>query len=196
MFLGLCAAIGCTAMVHAQGVTTSNVTWTGTVSIVTSNNATHADYSWLLLGYICQEEVGSGPLIRDGTNFWYDFELTQTYGTPCPQFIARETTIADLGTLAPGVYNLITTSWGTPVMTNTFTTALVLQSNGFDTNGCFKILLSSGVTNVNYVLQCSTDLVNWVSLSTNTFPTNAVAVALTNNNSLPPGNCFYRVLCQ
>lgn len=196
MFLGLCVAIACTAKVHAQGVTTSNVTWFGTVSIVTSNNTTCVDYTWPLLGFECEDVVGVGPLVRYGNTFWYNFDLTETYGTLCPQFIAMINTITNLGTLAPGTYNLITTSWGKPVMTNTFSTAPELQSSGFDTNGCFKILLSSGVTNVNYVVQCSTDLVNWVSLSTNTFPTNAVAVALTNDNSLPPGSCFYRVLCK
>jgi hypothetical protein len=196
MFLGLCASIGCAVVVHAQWGVTSNVTWKGTASVVTTNNVTSAEYSWWLLGFECEEVVSTGPLIRNGNNFWYDFDLTETIGSGCPQFIAHMTTPVDLGTLAPGVYTLVTASWSVTVMTNTFTVAPVLQPTGFDTNGYFQIRMSSGVTNVDYVLQRSTDLVNWTSLSTNTVSTNAVGVALTDYSPVLPGVCFYRVLCQ
>ena len=196
MFLGLCASIGWAGVVHAQGLVTSNVTWSGTVSFVTSNNVTSAKFSWLLDGSKCEDLAGSGPLVRYGSSFWYDFDLTVTFGISCPNVLATITTTVPLGTLAPGVYTLITTSWGAPVATNTFLMAPVLQSHGFDTNGCFRVQMSSGVTNVNYVLQRSTDLLNWTSLSTNTVSTNAVGVVLTDSCPALPGNRFYRVRCQ
>ena len=179
-----------------SGYGTNAATWTGTVSFVTTRNVTYADYSWLLLGPLCEDLVNTGPLIRTNNTFWYDFDLTMAIGGPCPQIIVHETTPVDLGTLAPGIYTLITTSWGEPVMTNTFTIAPVLQANGFDTNGYFQIQMFSGVTNVNYVLQYSTDLVNWTSLSTNTVSTNTVGAALTDYYPVLPGIRFYRVLCQ
>ena len=170
------------------------VTWTGTPSIATTNNVTCVEYSWSLSG--CEDLVSTGPLMRNGNTFSYDFDVMNTIAGGCPLIIVYETTTVALGTLAPGVYTLITTSWGAPVMTNTFTVAPVLQPNGFDTNGYFQIQMSSGVTNVNYVLQCSTDFVNWISLSTNAVSTNTVGVPLTDFYPVLSGICFYRVLCQ
>jgi hypothetical protein len=197
MILGLCAGLGCTAMVCAQGVFETNATWQGAVSIATSNSVTWAEYNWPLLGFLCEDYVGSGPLLRSGTNFWYDFQLTEEEGPVlCPQFILNVTTPVPLGTLAPGVYNLYTTSWGEPVLTNTFTVAPGLLCHGFDTNGCFQVLLSSAVTNVNYVLECSTDMVHWAPVSTNTVSANTTAAAMANNFPVSPGLCYYRVACQ
>jgi hypothetical protein len=176
---------------------TNNVTWTGTVSFVTTNNITFATYSWLLLAFECENLVGMGPLIRTNNAFWYDFDLSEPIMPPgCPQHADEETTPVILGTLAPGVYTLVTTSWSAPVMTNTFTVTPALQASGFDTNGYFQMQMSGGVTNVNYVLQYSTDLVNWISLSTNTVSANTVGVALTDYYPVLSGVGFYRVLCQ
>ena len=46
----------------------------------------------------------------------------------------------------------------------------------------------TGVTNVTYVLQCSTDLVNWTSLSTN-----SVEQQLRDPSPVLPGSRYYRV---
>lgn len=177
-------------MVHAQ---ITNITWQGSVSLLTTNNVTYADYLWYLP--CCQGLVGTGPLMREGNNFSYDFDIAGPPWCSCQSLLIENNHIA-LGTLAPGVYTLITTSWGEPVATNTFSIALLLQANGFDTNGDFQIQMSSAVTNVNYVLQYSSDLVNWTSLSTNTFSTNAVGVVLIDNSPVPSGFRFYRTLCQ
>jgi hypothetical protein len=191
MFLGLCASIGCAGLVHAQGVGSNPVTWTGTVSLVTTGNVTYAQYSWMLLGCDCEYVVSTGPVIRNGSNFWYNFDLAKHTGEACPQFVALMATIAPLGTLAPGDYTLTTTSWGVPVATNNFTVPTnctpTLQPVGFGTDGSFNIQLT-GVTNVNYVLQCSTNLVNWTSLSTN-----SVGPPLTDTSPVLPGPCYYRV---
>ena len=193
MFLGLCASIGCAGLVHAQ-VRVTNVTWQGTVSLVTTGNVTYAEYGWMLLGCECESMVSSGPVIRNGNNFWYDFDLEETIGTACPMFIANMTTTAALGTLAPGDYTLTTTSWGVPVAINNFTVPTnstpstpTLLPIGFGTNGSFNIQLT-GVTNVNYVLQCSTNFVNWTSLSTN-----SVRPSLSDPYPVLPGPCYYRV---
>lgn len=192
MFLGLCASIGCAGLVHAQGVVSNTVTWTGTVSLVTTGNVTYAEYSWVLFGCDCEYLVSTGPVTRNGSNFWYNFDLAEETGPViCPQFIALMVTTAALGTLAPCTYTLTTTSWGVPVATNTFTVPAsstpTLQPIGFATNGSFNIQLT-GLTNVNYVLQCSTDFVNWTSLSTN-----SVGPPLTDPSPVLPGPCYYRV---
>ena len=189
MVLGLCASIGCAGLVHAQG--SQPVTWGGTVSLVTTGNVTYAEYMWTLKGYECEDVVSTGPVIRNGSNFWYDFDLGETTGVICPGFIALVTTTAALGTLAPGDYTLTTTSWGMPVATNTFTvptnSTSTLQPIGFGTDGSFNIQLT-GVTNVSYVLQCSTNFVNWTSLSTN-----SVGPPLRDPSPVLPGPCYYRV---
>lgn len=190
MLLALCAGIGGTDIVYAQ---TTNTTWQGSVSLITTTNVTYAKYMWLLP--CCQVLDSKGPLVREGNNLSYNFDIIGPPECEC-QSIAIETTDVTLGTLVPGVYTLVTTSWGEPVATNTFTVAPVLQADGFDTNGDFQIQMSGAVTGVDYVLQCSSDLVNWTSLSTNTFPTNAVGVVLIDNSAASSGLRFYRTLCQ
>ncbi len=193
MFLGLCASFGCAGLVHAQGeIGETNVTWQGTVSLVTTGNVTYAEYTWTLFECDCESLFSTGPVIRNGSNFWYDFDLEKQTGLVwCPQIVANITTTAALGTLAPGTYTLTTTSWGVPFATNIFTVSTnstpMLQPIGFDTNGSFNIQLT-GVTNVNYVLQCSTNFVNWTSLSTN-----SVGPPLSDPYPVLPGPCYYRV---
>jgi hypothetical protein len=193
VFIWLCASIGCAGFVHAQGVLPNEVRWHGTVSVVTTGSVTYAEYRWELDGYECEDVVSTGPVIRNGSNFWYNFDLaeSQSPGEACPQYIANENTIAVLGKLSPGTYTLITTSWGESVKTNTFTVPLnsmpTLQPVGFGFGGSFNIQLT-GVTNVNYVLQYSPDLVNWTSLSTN-----SVGTPLSDPSPVLPGPCYYRV---
>ena len=196
MFLGLCASIGCAGLVHAQGGPSERVTWQGTVSLVTTGNVTYAEYTWLLLGCECEYLVSTGPVIRNGSNFWYNFDLERETGPVfCPMFLVRFTTTAALGTLAPGTYTLTTTSWGVPVATNTFTiptnstpSTPILRPIGFASDGSFQIQLTNGVTNVSYVLQCSTNRVNWTSLSTN-----SAGPPLRDTCPVLPGPRYYRV---
>ena len=192
MVLGLCASIGCIGVMYAQGGLEVEVTWAGTVSVVTTGSVTYAEYRWLLKGYECESVVSIGPVMRSGNDFLYDFDLAEPSNPEvCPQYVALENTTAPLGTLAPGAYTLTTTSWGVPVATNTFTVPTnstpTLQSVGFGTDGSFNIQLT-GDTNVSYVLQCSTNLVNWTSLSTN-----SVGPPLRNASPVLPGPCYYRV---
>ena len=189
-FLGLCASIGCAGLVHAQGWV--QVTWEGTVSLVTTGNVTYAEYKWELMG--CEDVVSIGPVIRNGSNFSYNFNLLEETGVACPLYVILETTTAALGALAPGTYTLTTTSWGVPVAINTFTVPTnstpatpILQPIGFAADGSFLIQLN-GVTNVSYVLQCSTNFVNWTSLSTN-----SVGPPLRDTCPVLPGPRYYRV---
>jgi hypothetical protein len=162
-----------------------NLTWQGSISLVTTNNVSYAKYVWVLA---CCEGYNSGPLIRNGNTFSYDFDVVGPVYCGCQSAILENSNIT-LGTLDPGDYTLITTSWGVPVAINTFTVPkLVLNPVGFAGDGSFQIQLLNGITNANYVLQCSTNLVDWTSLSTN-----PLAPILTDTNPPLPGPCYYRV---
>ena len=89
------------------------------VSVVTTNGITSAEYKWSQGG--CEDMDSIGPLIRKGSRFSYNFDLEVETGVFCPQYVILESTTVVLGTLAPGTYTLITTSWGMPVTTTTFT---------------------------------------------------------------------------
>ena len=117
MFLGLCAIVGCTGLVHAQ--VWHPVSIVVPPSVVTTNGITSAEYEWVLGG--CMDMYSMGPLIRHGSGFSYNFDLELETGVPCPMFDILEHTTVVLGALAPGTYTLTTTSWGVPVATTTFT---------------------------------------------------------------------------
>lgn len=198
VFFGLCASIGCADVLQAQ-IGETNVTWQGSASLVTISNVTYAEYSWVLFGCDCESVFSTGPLVQNGSNFSFNFDLQDETGpVACPQFVARVTTPVVLGTLTPGNYSLITTSWGTPVATNTFTIPIkstpptspmpILCPIGFGTNGSFELQMSNCDSNTSYVLQCSTNLVNWTLLSTN-----SGGPPLMDPAPVLPGPRFYRV---
>jgi hypothetical protein len=89
------------------------------VSVVTTNGITSAEYKWNQGG--CEDMESMGPLIRNGSHFSYNFDLEVETGVFCPQYVIAEHTAVVLGKLAPGTYTLTTTSWGVPVATTTFT---------------------------------------------------------------------------
>ena len=164
------------------------ITWGAIPSFVTTNNVTYADYPWYPSCGVTM--VGMGPLTRNGNTFWYDFDLEIRYGVPCPlSYPTHPHFFITLGNLSTGVYSLITTSWEVPIMTNTFTVpTLVLQSAGFAGDGSFQLQLQNGITNANYVLQSSTNLLDWTSLSTN-----SLVPVLTDTNPVLSGPRYYRV---
>ncbi len=189
MFLGLCASMGCAGLVHAQAVWQPVAVSLGSVSVVTTGGITYAQYTWYLGGW--EREDSIGPLIRNGSNFSFNFDIEAESGVPIPLYILIENTNVVLGALAPGTYTLTTTSLGVPVTNNIFTVPTnspVLQPIGFGTDGSFQIQLNGGVTNVSYVLQCSTNFANWTSVSTN-----SVGPPLQDPSPVLPGPCYYRV---
>ncbi|MGB7749108.1 MAG: hypothetical protein WBN75_17665 [Verrucomicrobiia bacterium] len=115
-FFGLCASIGFTLSVHAGW---QQVRMAVSVSVVTTNGITSAEYKWNQGG--CENLDSTGPLIRKGSHFSYNFDLEVETGVACPQYVIAEHSTVVLGTLAPGTYTLTTTSWGVPVATTTFT---------------------------------------------------------------------------
>jgi hypothetical protein len=176
-------------LIHA-GVWQPTTVGVGPVSVVTTGSITYAEFKWELMG--CERVDSMGPVIRNGNNFSYNFELEMEIGVPCPMFVILETTTVALGTLAPGDYTFTLTSWWNSVVTNiTFTVPTnstpTLQPVGFAADGSFNIHLT-GVTNVSYVLQCSTDCMNWTS-----FSTNSVEQQLRDPSPVVPGRRFYRV---
>jgi hypothetical protein len=186
--LSLCALVGWAGLLHAQ-------VWRPLAtpepsSLVTTGGITYVAYSWEMNG--CEELNSIGPLIQNGGNFSFDFELEVETGVPCADYVFEESATVVLGALAPGAYTLTTTSWGAPVWTNIFTVPTnsrpTLQPIGFAADGSFQIQLN-GVANVGYVLQGSTNLVNWTSLSTNSDG----GQPLTNTPPVSPGWRYYRV---
>jgi hypothetical protein len=134
VIFGLCGFIAVTSFGHGQcwqpiqraGVFTN---------VVTTGGFTSVEYQWALVG--CDFDVNIGPLVRNGNNFSFNFDIEGNPCGRCPLIALRENNNVVLGVLAPGTYTLITTSWYVPMWTNTFTTAPVLQPIGFDTNGFF-----------------------------------------------------------
>jgi hypothetical protein len=161
----------------------------GPLRLVTTNNVTYAEYTWPFGG--CEDIVSMGPVVSDGSNFSYDFDLELESGVPCPMIAMIITTAANLGTLTPGDYTLTTTSWGVPVSINVFTiptnSTTTLQATGFASDGSFDMQLT-GATNVSFVLQSSSNCVNWTSLSTN-----SVGQPVKDAAPVVSGSCFYCV---
>jgi len=116
VFLGLCASIGFAVSAHAGE---QHVRMAVSVSVVTVNGITSTEYKWNQGG--CEDLDSTGPLIRKGSHFSYNFDLKMETGVPCPQYVIAEHTTVVLGKLTPGTYTLTTTSWGVPVATTTFT---------------------------------------------------------------------------
>jgi hypothetical protein len=158
-------------------------------SLVTAGGVTYAEYQTGALS-CCTTFDGIGPVIRSGSEFSLDMDLETIFcleGCVTAGFTA---TIVP-GALTPGEYTWITTSWGVPVYTNKFTVTTnstpTLQPIGFTADGTFQMQLN-GVANVSYVLQSSTDLMNWTSLSTN-----SIGAPLTDNPGASPGWRYYRL---
>jgi hypothetical protein len=197
IFLGWCILIGSVGLVQAQGYWLPIYGDAGTVdSIYTTNGVTHVEYTWYLAG--CQQVSSIGPVMRNGNVFTYDFSIEGEYGPVlCPQFIASMHTDVVLEMLAPGNYTLNTTSWYQPFGSTNFTICPMLQPIGCDTNGFFQTQISSGITNVNYILECSSNLLDWIDLATNSVLTNCTGMPLTDpSTNLPPDCRYYRVKCQ
>ena len=161
----------------------------GPISLVTTGGITYATYTWGMGG--CLAIAGIGPVIRSGPDFSFDFDIELQTGVPCPQDMFIESATIVLGALPAGAHSLTTTSWGVPVGTNLFTVPTnstpMLQPIGFASDGSFQIQLN-GLPDVRYVLQSSTNFVDWTSLSTN-----LVGQALTDTSSGPHDRRFYRV---
>lgn len=111
----------------------------------------------------------TGPLTRSGTNFSLDFPFEWFTGAtqPATNTINGST---PLGALAGGNYALFSSSWGTPVGTNLFTvptnvspTLTGVTNSG---NGGFQMSVA-GISNATYVVQASTNLVDWAGVFTN-----------------------------
>ena len=180
--------VGCAGLLHAQEWQPIIVT-NEPSRLVTTGGITYAEYTWVMIG--CEKLESIGPLNRQGSDFWFDFDFEYETGVICPQYAYFQSATVVLGALAPGAYTLFTTSWGVPVWTNTFTIPTnctpTLQPIGVAADGSFQMQLN-GVSNVSYVLQCSTNLVNWTSLSTN-----SIGPPLTDTSPALPGGRFYRV---
>jgi hypothetical protein len=188
LFLTLWVIVGSACSLKAQ-LTVQLTNVFAPAAVVTTGGITYAEYGWVVSG--CGEMNSMGPLIRNGTNFSFDFDYENVMAEACPNDVFEQSASIVLGALAPGTYALTTTSWGVPVGTTNFTVPTLstqtLQPLGFSTNGSFQIQLN-GVPYIGYVLQSSTDLVSWTSLSTN-----LIGQPLADIPSSSPNRRFYRV---
>ena len=188
-FLLFCAIVEFTGALHAQ-TGTNQITLVGApANLVTTGGVTYAQYDWSFGG--CDIMVQIGPLVSEGNNLSFDFEFGMETGVACPEFIVQQSATVVLGALAPGNYTLTTTSWGSPVATNVFTvptnSAPMLQPIGFAADGSFQMQLN-GFGSVGYLLQTSTNLTSWTTLSTN-----FVGQALADPSPAGPAQRFYRL---
>jgi len=186
-FLALCVGLGSVGMARAQ-IVWAPVNIGVQVQMVTTAGITYADYSWWMSGCMVADSIG--PVITNGTNFSFAFDLEVEHGVVCPDILVLTYTNVALGALAPGSYTLTTYSWSTPILTNTFTVPanLVLCPVGFGTNGSFQIRMANSFTNMSYILQCSTNCVDWTTLSTNS--SNQLLI---DTSPVLPKSRFYRV---
>jgi hypothetical protein len=159
------------------------------IILTTTGGVTYAEYRWPMGG--CLSLASIGPVVRSGNNLSFDCDIELKTGVVCPQDVYIESATVVLGALPPGIYTLTTASWGSPVATNNFvaTTNAVpmVQAIGFSSKGAFQVSLC-GVSQVAYVLQCSTNFVDWTSLSTN-----YIGQAMLDTSTPAANFRFYRV---
>lgn len=138
------------------------------ISVTTTGGITYAQYSATLTNDAFQF-LGAGPLARSGTNFAQDFRFQWFTGPaqPVTNVIADAT---PLGHLPGGSYTFATESWGLPLGTNLFTVSTnadpTLSGLAGGSGGAFQMNVA-GVSNATYVVEASTNLVDWIGISTN-----------------------------
>jgi hypothetical protein len=144
-----------------------------TTSFQTIGGITYAVHS-ILLRDSGVRLGATGPLLRQGTNFYLEATLMRSTNTVVLPVIDNLVFGSTLGALTNGTYRFYYTSFGIEVVSSTFTVAAGADDPGaktiyqyrFLTNGIFT--LSAEVPFLhNYNLQASLDLTNWVNISTN-----------------------------
>jgi hypothetical protein len=186
--------LGCAGLALAQGPPGSwqPITLSSNsipIEIVTVGGISYARYTVTIEP--CTRIATVGPVIRNANVLSCDFDLEHQIGVLCAQIVYMVDGVAVLGALHPGDYTFTTTSWGTPVASQAFqvptNTGPTIQALGFGADGSFRMQLN-GITNVSYILQASTNLVDWTSISTNVFGS-----TLTDMGTATLGRRFYRV---
>lgn len=147
--------------------------------------------------------ITSRPVVRSGTNLTQ--EIYQEYwsgpGMYCLPEAHAETHVSVLGTLESGTYKFTVLSinepvWGeppdpglTPLAQWTFTVPADAPNVASVSKSGESLEISvAGVPNVEYVLQCSSNLTNWVSVKTNIGGPFVWTTAVTDSN------LFYRTV--
>ncbi len=138
------------------------------ISLVSTGGLTYAQYTVALGG--CTDLVRIGPALQQGSAFSCDFDLQVETGVPCPEYILLKHGAVALGALPPGRYSFSVTDWGHVATTIPFQvpsdTGRTLEAVGITANGAFQMRIN-GVADVEYIVQASTNLVTWTTLSTN-----------------------------
>jgi hypothetical protein len=146
---------------------------------------------------ICHR-VDAGSVGRTGTNLYQTINYEQESGdcVLC-ECGGDQTHVSVLGALPPGDYSFQIVSWNPQVGRDMLYTNLLFHVAATwppvlgwmpPTNGPVPPIAICGISNVQYVIECSTTLTNWTPVVTNTGP------YIWTPPAGSPTNCFYRTL--
>ena len=144
------------------------------IEIIQEAGITYSRVTTMLPAGMCCQRIAAYPPARQGSTFTQTVQL-ETWGGACIGLFcdARyEDAVSVLGALSPGNYHLIQTAEGLPtpwfvvdfgVFTNSYPTMVVTPA----TNDPSMTIQINGIPKVLYVLENSTDLIQWTALATN-----------------------------
>lgn len=139
------------------------------VSIVTVGGITYGQYA-ITFPDSCYRLAEIAPIVANDHGFSRDFKIEHQTGVDCAAIVSTQTGAFALGQLSPGNYTFTTLSWGQVVETTPFsvptTQEPTLHSATVLPDGGLRIQVE-GIPAIDYVLQASTNLMNWTSISTN-----------------------------
>jgi hypothetical protein len=161
------------------------------ITITSVGGITYAQYT-ITLPDSCHRLAGIDPLVKVGRDFSRDFKIERRIGVACLTVITTESGAFVLGKLAPDSYTFTANSRGKAIVSVPFTVPTnaepTLTPLGLSENRQFQFRFA-GVFGVNYVLEATTNLVDWTAIATN--PVLDVFVDEQSTNYL---SRFYRLL--
>lgn len=133
----------------------------------------------------------SGPPVLSSGRIELDFRILETDGVTEPT-LQTNRSVAVLGLLPAGDYGVTLSLWGTAITTQGWTAVdsrdATLVDAGLDGLGAHRFTVL-GVPAVDYRIQTSTDLTNWIGIYTN----RGAPFTYTNSASSASDTQFYRV---
>ena len=148
------------------------VRWTGLVQPLFSETYTFSTTTddgarlWVNGQELVNEWVPQSPTTWSG---FMNLQAQQLYGIEMDYFQAGGGAVAQLAWTSPSTAPAIIPQ--TQLYPYTIVTPVLMVSPNSSTNGGFQLQVTS-VAGQSYLFQASTDLVHWVSLSTNVAPSN------------------------
>ena len=168
------------------------VRWTGLVQPLFSETYTFSTTTddgvrlWVNGQELVNEWVPQSPTTWSG---FMNLQAQQLYGIEMDYFQAGGGAVAQLAWTSPSTAPAIIPQ--TQLYPYTIVTPVLMVSPNSSTNGGFQLQVTS-VAGQSYLFQASTDLVHWVSLSTNVAPSNITVLVDPNVANFPVR--FYRAV--